>query len=183
APGVRAEPGDRSAARGGLRVALGRGQPPRVPATRGGILRGGALRRGRPRPEDQDYARVPGRARRNLRCRGLPGCGRGGAQDGVGRGGRARLLGVAYGGEPRGGRERGGGAPLLWRTLGGAGDARAGTRGPRSVGGGHLGDAGEHPPADRGGLGQSRSATSSGGGRAAAGGEPGGGGRGPSASV
>src|ERR671916_3282641 len=58
APRVRAEPGDRSPARRGLRVALGRRQPARVPAPRGGLLRGGTLCGGRPGAEDQDDPRV-----------------------------------------------------------------------------------------------------------------------------
>src|SRR5688500_12498304 len=60
-----------------------------------------ALGRERPRPEDQGDARVPGGGGANLRRRGLPRRGREGTQNGVGRGGRTRLLRVAYGREPR----------------------------------------------------------------------------------
>src|SRR5829696_501750 len=180
---VRAEPDDRRSARGGLRLALRRRQPARVPAPRGGLLGGGGLGGGRPGPKDQDDAGVPGRGPGHLRGRGLPRRRRAGTQNGVGRGGGARLLGLARGGKPRGGRKRGGRTPFLRRTLGGAGDPRAGLGGPRPPGGGHHSDPREHPQADRGGLGQGGSPASSGGRRAAARGEPYGGRRGPAARV
>src|SRR5215208_333633 len=82
-------------------LAQGRRQSPEVPSPSHRLLRGGSLGRGRPRTEDQNDPRVPRRGQGHVRRRGLPGRRRAGAQDGVGRGVRARLLGVAHGRQPR----------------------------------------------------------------------------------
>jgi len=55
---IRAEPDDRRPARGGLRLALGRGEPPRVSAPRLGLLLKGSFGRG-PLPGQRIRATLP----------------------------------------------------------------------------------------------------------------------------
>jgi hypothetical protein len=115
------------------------------------------LCRGRSGKADPDDASVPRGRGGYLRCRGLPRCGRGRPQDGVGRRGLLGVLGLARGHSRLRWGERGHRTPQLRLAFGRAGDEGAAAPGTATTpGGGHLGDARVHPQADRGGRWQGR---------------------------
>ncbi len=169
---IRAEPDDRRPARGNLRLALGRGEPSRVPATRLGLLLGGSFGRG-PLPGQRIRATLP-----------YPG--EGGTFEAKGylavdEGERRMDWGA------QAGRDYSGWLTVANHTEGASELVLHLSFGERCAGSEmreqaperqsapwrrHNGDAWEHPAAERGGFGQGGGPAACGGGRAAAGGEP-----------